>query len=71
MSIEQVGERVYASFDTDQRFEVLFVMIKDNEYFMKVLSHQTIRFYKIAEKDYNMLARKFFVMGINKNPQEE
>jgi hypothetical protein len=71
MNIEAVGDRIYATFDTDQRFEILFVTKKDDSYFMKVLDHTHIRFYKIAEKDFHMLERKFIIMGINKNPQEE
>jgi hypothetical protein len=71
LNIETVGDRIYATFDTDQRFEVLFVTKKEDSFFMKVLEHTHIRFYKIAEKDYNMLQRKFIILGINKNPQTE
>jgi hypothetical protein len=70
MNIETIGDRIYASFDDDRRFEVLFVTRKDNECFMKVLEHQKIRFYKIAEKDYNMLERKFFTKGLRTDHQQ-
>jgi hypothetical protein len=71
INIETIGERIYASFDTDQRFEVLFVFQKDNEYFMKVSEHQRIRFYKVSFRDFNVLEKKFTLMGINKSPQKE